>query len=294
MSNLLYAGLYRLRKSRVFWGALIFMAGVSVLLCMEMVRNAATDPYISFADCMFSNQAIMNLVMAVFVTLFLGTEYSDRTIRNKIISGHSRSAIYLAAFLVSAVGGLIIYLVSVGISAGLGALLLHSEEARSVGKILSQSLIGALVCVVDAAVFTFLVMTMGNKTAGAVTGLAAGITLLVLGVAVYNRLAEDEFIYEPKSVYEALQDVVGENSEESVDFYLNDDTEWVKVPNPRYLSGKLRLIYENLLDLNPVGQRAELSGWEFAKPARAVVFDFLETVLFGAAGILIFRKKELK
>lgn len=28
--------------------------------------------------------------------------------------------------------------------------------------------------------------------------------LLVLGVAVYNRLAEDEFIYEPKSVYEAL------------------------------------------------------------------------------------------
>ena len=111
----------------------------------------------------------------------------------------------------------------------------------------------------DAAFFTFFVMVMGNKTAGAVTGLVAGITLLTLGMAVYSRLAEDEFTYEPKSVYEAMQDVVGENTEESVDFYLNDDTEWVKIPNPRYLSGKLRLVYENLQDLNPVGQRAELS-----------------------------------
>lgn len=173
-------------------------------------------------------------------------------------------------------------------------MLLHAAETPSVGKIFSQALIGALVCLVDAAYFTFFVMVLGNKTAGAVTGLVAGITLLTLGVAVYSRLSEDEFIYEPKSVYKAMQNLVGENTEESVDFYLNDDTEWVKLPNPRYLSGKLRLVYENLLDLNPVGQRAELSGWEFAKPARAVVFDLLEIVLFGAAGILIFRKKELK
>ena len=294
MSNLFSAGLYRLRKSKVFWLALIFMAVISVILCVEMARNAVTDPNITFADGMFSNQAVMNLVMAVFVTLFLGTEYSDRTIRNKIISGHSRSTIYLAAFLVSSVGGLIIYAVSLGISAGLGSLLLHAAETPSVGKIFSQALIGALVCLVDAAFFTFFVMVLGNKTAGAVTGLVAGITLLTLGVAVYSRLSEDEFIYEPKSVYKAMQNLVGENTEESVDFYLNDDTEWVKLPNPRYLSGKLRLVYENLLDLNPVGQRAELSGWEFAKPARAVVFDLLEIVLFGAAGILIFRKKVLK
>ena len=98
MSNLFSAGLYRLRKSKVFWLALIFMAVISVILCVEMARNAVTDPNITFADGMFSNQAVMNLVMAVFVTLFLGTEYSDRTIRNKIISGHSRSTIYLAAF----------------------------------------------------------------------------------------------------------------------------------------------------------------------------------------------------
>ena len=174
MSNLFSAGLYRLRKSKVFWLALIFMAVISVILCVEMARNAVTDPNITFADGMFSNQAVMNLVMAVFVTLFLGTEYSDRTIRNKIISGHSRSTIYLAAFLVSSVGGLIIYAVSLGISAGLGSLLLHAAETPSVGKIFSQALIGALVCLVDAAFFTFFVMVLGNKTAGAVTGLVAG------------------------------------------------------------------------------------------------------------------------
>ena len=36
MSNLFSAGLYRLRKSKVFWLALIFMAVISVILCVEM------------------------------------------------------------------------------------------------------------------------------------------------------------------------------------------------------------------------------------------------------------------
>ena len=55
MSNLFSAGLYRLRKSKVFWLALIFMAVISVILCVEMARNAVTDPNITFADGMFSN-----------------------------------------------------------------------------------------------------------------------------------------------------------------------------------------------------------------------------------------------
>ena len=51
MSNLFSAGLYRLRKSKVFWMALIFMAVISVILCVEMARNAVTDPNITFAVC---------------------------------------------------------------------------------------------------------------------------------------------------------------------------------------------------------------------------------------------------
>lgn len=50
------------------------------------------------------------LFSAVFVPLFLGTEHSDKTIRNKIISGRTRREIYSANLISAEVGVLIICL----------------------------------------------------------------------------------------------------------------------------------------------------------------------------------------
>ncbi len=50
------------------------------------------------------------LFSEVFVPLFLGTEHGDKTIRNKIISGHTRFEIYFASFISAAAGVLIICL----------------------------------------------------------------------------------------------------------------------------------------------------------------------------------------
>ena len=45
-----------------------------------------------------------------FCQPFIGTEYSDGTIRNKIVVGHSRSTIYLANLLTCCFAGLIMCL----------------------------------------------------------------------------------------------------------------------------------------------------------------------------------------
>lgn len=58
----------------------------------------------------YGNSIVSMLFSAVFVPLFLGTEHSDKTIRNKIISGHTRFEIYSASFVSAAVGVLIICL----------------------------------------------------------------------------------------------------------------------------------------------------------------------------------------
>ena len=58
----------------------------------------------------YGNSTVSMLLSAVFVPLFLGTEHSDKTIRNKIISGHTRFGIYSASFVTAAVGILIICL----------------------------------------------------------------------------------------------------------------------------------------------------------------------------------------
>ena len=46
----------------------------------------------------FGCALFIGIVMAVFCSLFIGTEYSEGTIRNKIIIGQKRGAVYLSNF----------------------------------------------------------------------------------------------------------------------------------------------------------------------------------------------------
>ena len=62
---------------------------------------AETIPY-TFEDGLFVIETIMILVIAVFVSLFFGTEYSDGTLRNKLIGGYTRGQIYVSQFIVNA------------------------------------------------------------------------------------------------------------------------------------------------------------------------------------------------
>ena len=47
----------------------------------------------------FGCALFIGIVMAVFCSLFIGTEYSEGTIRNKIIIGQKRGAVYLSNFI---------------------------------------------------------------------------------------------------------------------------------------------------------------------------------------------------
>lgn len=49
----------------------------------------------SFFGCAF----FIGIIMAVFCSLFIGTEHSDGTVRNKIIVGQKRDAIYLSSLI---------------------------------------------------------------------------------------------------------------------------------------------------------------------------------------------------
>ena len=51
-------------------------------------------------EALFQFPMIHGVMLAAFVPLFLGADYSDGTIRNKLIAGHRRSGIYLSDLLV--------------------------------------------------------------------------------------------------------------------------------------------------------------------------------------------------
>lgn len=51
----------------------------------------------TYIDSAFFSVAIyIGIILSVFCSLFIRTEYSDGTIRNKLIVGQKRSAVYFA------------------------------------------------------------------------------------------------------------------------------------------------------------------------------------------------------
>lgn len=104
MDKLLRANFVRLLKNKSLY-LCVFVQVIITFFDIFPYRNNF------FIENTFYGNAIFSMLFsAVFVPLFLGTEHSDKTIRNKIISGHSRMAIYSASLISAAVGVLIVCL----------------------------------------------------------------------------------------------------------------------------------------------------------------------------------------
>ena len=104
MSKLLRANFVRLFKNK----PLYLCVCIQVVMTFFNIFPYRNDFFI--VNIFYGNSIVSMLFSAVFVPLFLGTEHSDKTIRNKIISGHTRFEIYSASLVSAAVGVLIICL----------------------------------------------------------------------------------------------------------------------------------------------------------------------------------------
>ena len=96
MRNLIYVNMMRLKKNRIFRaGVAVSMAYVAFLLFMnyqEMTDSPET--VIGQLNWYFlSTLPVASAFCSVFCGMFLGTEYSDGTMRNKLMVGHTRKEI---------------------------------------------------------------------------------------------------------------------------------------------------------------------------------------------------------
>ncbi len=104
MSKLLRANFVRLFKNK----PLYLCVCIQTVMTFFNIFPYRNDFFIE--NIFYGNSIVSMLFSAVFVPLFLGTEHSNKTIRNKIISGHTRFEIYSASLVSAAVGVLIICL----------------------------------------------------------------------------------------------------------------------------------------------------------------------------------------
>ena len=162
MAKLLRANLSRLWKSRIFYIGLAFMLLLNVFLVLDgwnYGRQGYPEP---LEDMLFQNCIIIGFVSAVVVGMFLGTEYSDGTIRNKIAVGHTRASIYLANLIVCAAASALLLMISLSVGFGLGSFLLD-PLGLPVKALLLYTLIGLLTTVSFASIYTLVAMLSPSK-----------------------------------------------------------------------------------------------------------------------------------
>lgn len=102
MRKLLRADLFCLRRNRVLW---LCMAAAFVISAIFLLRLSTDNENMRILDDAFLQLLpFLSILHAAFIGLFLGVEYQDGTMRNKLVVGHSRRAVYGAYLITGTVG----------------------------------------------------------------------------------------------------------------------------------------------------------------------------------------------
>ena len=122
---------------------------------------------------------------------------------------------------------------------------------------------------------TLLCLLIPNRAVSAVAAILLMFGLIVVGSVFYNALCEPEMA--SAAVMTANGFEVGEPE-----------------PNPNYVSGALRTVYQFIVDALPTGQAILLVNQELAHPAVSLCASVGIVLLSGAVGMAIFKRKDLK
>lgn len=286
MRRLLGANLERLKKNKVFYACLIVSVFYCVLVCVSIWRDTIRfDVTMSVDDALFNFMVSIGLIISLFCSLFIGTEYSDGTIRNKIVVGHVRYQIYLSYFLICTLMGAVLYVFCLLAGFVLGIPLLGGVETE-LPYLLCLLLDALLVCIVYGAIFNLIAVLSSNKAHTAVLCILAALVLMVIGIYLYQTLQQPETISQLVGTGEDME--ISIEGADGMDFALET------VKNPHYVSGLRREIYQFFLDFLPSGQVMQIGSRTALHPYLMGVYSMIIIVVSNLAGMFFFEKKDIK
>lgn len=277
MRKLLSANFARLFKDKIFWICMILMAAIGFYVYITSVVRQMGQFGLDLApeDNLFGFCMFTAIFQSVFVSIFVGTEYNDGTIRNKLAVGHSRPAIYLSNVIVCAAAGLLMCLAYIAAALIIGLPAMGGFDTDP-GTVLLYAGASFLMSIAFSAIFTFVAMLIQNRSIVAVINIVGVFTLLMAAVYMQTMLREPEI-------------------QKNYSYAVGQDTGTIQEePNPNYVDGIQRDIYTFLNDFLPSGQTLALTAGESPHPQRLALYSGIIIVAVSGAGILIFRKKDIK
>ena len=276
MSRLLTANLTRLKKSHAFLAEIIFMILFGVYEpIVRYINGKKSGEIVPLDNGFFLCVALLLILAAVLCSLYIGTEYSDGTIRNKVIVGRRRTAVYLANLVACALACLVLCLAYFAAYLCVGLPLLGSFQAAP-PQIAFYLLCTALLAIAASAVFTLAAILIQNKAAAVTLCLLGAFALLLAGSFINSRLTEPETY--PSYSLMADGEIIHEGEE----------------PNPLYLRGTKRKVCEFFYDFLPGGQAVQIASWTIVHPWNLPLYAVIITITTTGCGICAFNKKDLK
>lgn len=260
MRKLLAADFSQLLRDKIFWAAFAFMVISTAILVVSTNNMIALDNYApgtwTAETSMFCMLPSVGIVNAIWLHLFVGSDYDQGTIRNKFICGHTRRAIYFSHWLVAITGALISLAASLVIGTALSAHYFH-VFALEFGKLCWLYLSCALLTVAYAAICVALAMNISHKASSVVCGM---IVMLILSIGA-----------------------------SIIDSIITDITVYGKAVSP--LTEKLVFFFYDFL---PSGQCVQVNNLMFERADLWPLYSLILIVFVTAAGYLLFRRKDIK
>lgn len=276
MIKLLKANLARMYKTLLFWicAAATFVSGFFNSVFKNMILASSPNGLTKTESGFYGTIILTIFVTAVFSALFLGTDHSDNTIRNKLVIGYARTQIYFSNLFTVTMGAFCF-----AAAGTLGMILKQAAKKERVD--LSEIAVGIIACVfaVFAACSFFTLMSMMITKKSSVVAWSLFITIGVYFGSAYisQRLNEKELNY-------------GSHYDETI----GDYTETGYYPNSRYVSGAKRAVMTTANNLTPFGCIFQAGDLEAKNMLLLPLYPLGAAAAVSAAGALIFGKKDIK
>lgn len=280
MNNLLRAGMYRRLKDWLFWIVICVSLAVGIFFGLNFRTQMVFDDF--FVMPVFA-------LLGVFIALSIGREYSDGTIRNKLIAGHTKGTIFLSELILNIIACSLIFVVYFGAFLCLAA---HSLPAMPFGDAVIVVVGYYLLNISFAVIFTVVSCLIPSRAIGVVVCMLLFVAMMVGSTKIDFMLAQPEVT--------TIEHYDG--NENLIDAEEQD--------NPAYIGGAARVILQTLDNTLPYGQldtylsymmiythspnpQAVAAGYEGVLHSYPLYSLALIIVLSGV-GLLVFRKRDFK
>jgi len=202
MNNLLKAELYKLQRNKTFWVLLLVSASLSALLHFLIITDWWMVSATEFDKAglkelnalgTFTIPLFFNLLVSTLAGFYISIEFSQNSvIKNQIVSGNKRWQIYIAKFIVLAIGTFLIVLVT-PVFTGLVEMILMGRIEQLSPSALQFLGISFALFTLQVIAFTAIIMVIAVMTEDSGKTIIISIVLTIIMFAI-EKLGKTPFI----------------------------------------------------------------------------------------------------